>query len=72
MAFGSRVTETFKPHSDLDLCIVGSEPVSLMQWATLRELLSESDLPIRVDLVEWSSLTPQFQHIIQQQAVRFC
>ena len=65
LVFGSRVTSNFKPHSDLDLCILGTRPLSLKQIAILREAFAESDLPMRVDLVDWATSTPQFQDIIK-------
>ncbi len=69
-AFGSRVTAIhLKPHSDLDLCIMGDPTLSLTEYAVLREAFAESELPIRVDLVDWESLTPEFQNIIQTQGI---
>lgn len=51
--FGSRATGIrLKPHSDLDLLIVGPEKLPLLLLGDLREVLSESDLPFSVDIVE--------------------
>lgn len=65
LAFGSRVKGNFKPQSDLDLCIIGENPLTFEELALLREAFSESDLPIRVDIVEWINITPEFQAIIK-------
>ena len=65
VAFGSRTTDSYKPHSDLDLCVMGDEPVSFGLFAKLREAFSESDLPMRVDLVDWASMTSEFRVLIQ-------
>jgi uncharacterized protein len=60
-AFGSRVIgnaadrQRVKPHSDLDLALVG-EPLALEQLFALRDAFSESDLPMRVDLVRAEDL----------------
>lgn len=70
VVFGSRVTKTFKPHSDLDLCIMGTNPLSLEQLDNLRESFSESDLPIRVDLVDWATISPEFRAIVEKHAVK--
>ncbi|HQY22803.1 MAG TPA: nucleotidyltransferase domain-containing protein, partial [Gammaproteobacteria bacterium] len=51
--------------SDLDLCIMGTQPLSLQQLGDLREDFSESDLPFRVDIVEWTTITPEFKKIIE-------
>jgi len=59
--FGSRVIDDVaarqrvKPYSDLDLAIVG-EPLPLEQLFALREAFSESDLPMRVDIVQAGDL----------------
>jgi hypothetical protein len=34
--------------------------------ATLNEAFDESDLPIRVDIVDWAGTTSSFREIIQQ------
>jgi len=63
--FGSRVTTTFKPHSDIDICVMDKHPLSFKKLADLREAFSESDLPMRVDIVDWASITPEFRAIIK-------
>jgi predicted nucleotidyltransferase len=63
-AFGSRVAGNAKPWSDLDLAIVSPERLDLTTLAYLRDDLTESDLPIAVDIVEWRDLPPGLlQHI---------
>lgn len=69
LVFGSRTTGLHKPHSDLDLCVKGSEPMSLKQLADVREAFTESDLPMRVDIVDWATITPDFKLIIQKTAL---
>ena len=59
--FGSRVVggaadrRRVKPHSDLDLAFTG-EPLPLEQLFALREAFSQSDLPMRVDIVQAGDL----------------
>lgn len=65
-AFGSRVGGNPKPYSDLDLVILGATPLSLAQMADLTEAFCQSDLPFRVDLVDWSSASPDFQEVMRQ------
>lgn len=65
-AFGSRVTGSHKPYSDLDLVIVTEHPLSLEQMASLREVFDESDLSIRVDLVDWATTSDSFRRVILQ------
>jgi type I restriction enzyme S subunit len=66
-AFGSRVRGTARPYSDLDLAILGDEPVPIAAMAAAKEAFSESDLPWRVDLVDWASLSPRFRQIIARE-----
>lgn len=65
-AFGSRVTWTAKEHSDLDLVIVGDEKLDFKTIARLQEAFDESDLPIRVDVLDWNDISPEFQRIIER------
>ncbi len=69
VVFGSRAKWTAKTHSDLDLCVMGDEPLPLKDKTALEEAFSESDLPIKVDVMDWASAKPSFQKIIQQDAV---
>lgn len=65
-AFGSRTKGLAKPHSDLDLAVINQEPMSIQVQAALAEAFSESDLPWRVDVVDWSSTQEAFRHLIAQ------
>jgi uncharacterized protein len=61
LIFGSRLAENHKKHSDIDLCIIAVEKLSLYLLANLREAFAESDLIVRVDLVDWHSISDDFQ-----------
>ncbi len=65
-AFGSRVTGTAKSYSDLDLAILGETAMPARIHNQLIEAFQESDLPVRVDIVEWSALVPAFRERIRQ------
>ena len=65
LAFGSRATWTAKDYSDLDLAIMGEEPLSLHASSALDETLVESDLPFRVDIVDWARTDDSFRRIIR-------
>jgi len=69
LAFGSRATWTAKDYSDLDLAIMGEEPLSLRASSALDETLVESDLPFRVDIVDWARIDDSFRAIIRRDAV---
>ena len=66
-AFGSRVKGTAKPYSDLDLVVLGPAPLAGNRLAALREALTDSDLPIRVDVLDWHGIAETFRQIIAAQ-----
>ncbi len=68
-AFGSRVTWTAKPFSDLDLAVEGPAPIPSDIMAKLAEAFSESDLPWRVDVVDLNTVSPEFRAIVEAQRV---
>ena len=68
-AFGSRVTGKAKPYSDLDLAVVSNTPLSLNVSASLADDFSESDLPWRVDVVDYATTSMEFRKIIEKQKV---
>jgi len=64
LAFGSRVGNRHTHHSDLDLVLVGTHRFPLIQLYELKEKFSESELPFRVDIVDWNAVSPDFQKVI--------
>ena len=69
-AFGSRATHTEKPYSDLDLAIISDTGLTLSQLAAIEHDFSESDLPFKVDVVDWVTISPAFRGIIESHRVR--
>lgn len=68
-AFGSRVTWTAKPFSDLDLAVEGAAPLPLRIMGDLQEAFENSDLPWRVDVIDLKSVSPEFRAIVERQRV---
>lgn len=68
-AFGSRARHTEKPYSDLDLALITHEPLSLADMANIQSAFEASDLPIRVDIVDWASTSEAFRKIIAHDKV---
>ena len=69
VAFGSRATWTAKDYSDLDLAVMGEEPLSLGTASALDEALGDSDLPFKVDVVDWARIDEGFRSIIRGHGV---
>ena len=65
-AFGSRVDAKAKPYSDLDLALVGPARLDLGRLGRLREALQESNVPIRVDLLDWDTISESFRRIVER------
>ena len=65
LAFGSRATWTAKDYSDLDLAILGDEPLSPDATSALAEGFRGSNLPFKVDLVDWARIDETFRDIIR-------
>ncbi|WP_319580075.1 nucleotidyltransferase domain-containing protein [uncultured Methanospirillum sp.] len=59
-AFGSRVKGDHHPWSDLDLYIESDKAIS----SELKEALSESDIPIFVDLIDSQEVSPEFRETL--------
>ena len=68
-AYGSRVKWTAEDYSDLDLVVVGSKPLNLRQRGRLTEAFEESNLPIRVDVLDWHSISEGFRQGILKEYV---
>lgn len=68
-AFGSRAKGSAKPYSDLDLAIITDKPLDLSVSADLSDAFSESDLPWKVDVVDWATTNESFRKIIRADKV---
>lgn len=68
-AFGSRAKWSAKPYSDLDLAVITDQPLPLEVSAALSDAFAESDLPWRVDVVDWATTSEAFRKIIERDRV---
>ena len=68
---GSRLTGRAKPFSDLDLIVIGDEPLALATLADLRDAFDDSDLPFVVDIIEWSSASEGFRRVMAENGQLF-
>jgi predicted nucleotidyltransferase len=65
--FGSRATGSARRYSDLDLALQDNAPLDLEMLSRLKDALSESDLTIKVDLVDLLAVDPSFRRIIESE-----
>lgn len=62
--FGSRATGRARRYSDLDLVVDAGRPLSLDETGALAEAFGVSDLPYRVDVVDWCTIGDDFSRAI--------
>lgn len=67
--FGSRAKGTQKRFSDLDLCFKGNTPIPDAVIAELEEKFSESNLPFKVDIIDYHTISPSFRRVIEPQFI---
>ncbi|OGQ48594.1 MAG: hypothetical protein A3H42_04780 [Deltaproteobacteria bacterium RIFCSPLOWO2_02_FULL_46_8] len=63
-AFGSRVTGKAQKHSDFDLVVVAEGPLASPLLSLLQGDFEESNLPFRVDVLDWHAISGRFQNLI--------
>jgi len=65
-AFGSRINGSAKNYSDLDLAVVAPSKLNPDTLRYLKEAFEESDLPFRVDVLDWNETSADFQKVIEK------
>ena len=68
-AFGSRVNGAAKKYSDLDLIVMSKIPLTLQQNELLAEAFEGSDLPFKVDVLDWSVASDRFRKILNDKGL---
>ena len=68
-AFGSRVDGTNRPSSDLDVAVHCNRRQSLNELPKLNEALIESDIPFKVQILDYESLPDNMKENIRQKYV---
>ena len=68
-AFGSRVNGRARKFSDLDLAIDAGAPIDDTTLVLLKDDFVESDLPIKVDVLDLHQISESFKRIILAQRV---
>ncbi|MDX1921054.1 MAG: nucleotidyltransferase domain-containing protein [Candidatus Caenarcaniphilales bacterium] len=68
--FGSRAQGKAKKYSDLDLLIKSPEKIEYKALLNLKEEFEESNLPFKVDIVDWHGLTSAFKEEFMKTAIK--
>jgi len=66
-AFGSRVSGSSRSYSDLDLAVAGPEKLDRDTIRLLKEDFENSNLPFRVDVLDWHQIDESFRVIIEKE-----
>jgi predicted nucleotidyltransferase len=66
--FGSRATGAAQPASDFDVAVLADEDIS-RELSAARDLLEESNIPFKVDLVDLRLAAPAFRRAAQAQGI---
>jgi len=65
--YGSRINGKSKAYSDLYLVIVGKTKTESKLLIKLKEEFEESDIPFRIDIIDWHRTSKEFRQIINKQ-----
>ena len=68
-AFGSRAKWNAEDYSDLDLAVVGEQPLDWRVLNKLKDTLEESTLPFRVDVLDWHDISENFKEMIKAECI---
>ncbi len=61
--FGSHASGKNRKFSDIDLGIVGPIPLTPKEYISITNDLEESDLPYRVDLIDFTKVSDKFRQV---------
>lgn len=67
LVFGSRVKGSAHKFSDLDLCVMEDIPSNII--FKIEEDFRESDLPFKVELLEWNKASEDFREAIRNDLI---
>jgi len=66
--FGSRTKGSYKKFSDLDICF--KEDISDYEYELLKEKFEKSDLPFKVDIIQYNKISNSFKKIIDREGIQ--
>jgi uncharacterized protein len=69
--FGSRAVGNSKFHSDIDVGIMGKEPINSIQLAEMENELAESIVPYQVDIVDFCRVDNHFKQVALQHIIKW-
>ena len=67
--FGSRAQGTSRSYSDVDLGILGKDKLPTSKIASIKNELEDTNLPYRVDLIDFTTVTDKFKNSAMRKVV---
>jgi type I restriction enzyme S subunit len=64
--FGSRARGNHREFSDFDIGLIGSEPIPVSTMNSLKEKLLESDIPFKVELIDFFQTSSEFKELVSE------
>jgi predicted nucleotidyltransferase len=71
-AYGSRVNGNARKYSDLDLVIKADQQLEQCVLLGLKDAFESSDLPFRVDVLDWNRISDEFKKRILEKYIVIC
>jgi predicted nucleotidyltransferase len=68
--FGSRANNSSNNNSDIDIAIISNKKIDLKTLAKIKMAFEESDIPYRVDIIDYMSASENFKKIIDSSSER--
>ena len=67
-AYGTRLTGVdLTPDTELDLAVIAERPLSFEAMTAVEKAFAESELPFRVDVIDWVKLPESMQKQIKKE-----
>ena len=67
--YGSRARGDYQPESDIDLAIDNGKPIGFKVLASLLGEFEETNIPLKVDLIDLNDLDENFKKQVQKEMV---
>jgi predicted nucleotidyltransferase len=64
--FGSRINGTAKDYSDIDIALVSDNKIERKMLIDIKEAFQNSNLPFRVDILDWNRISDEFRINIEE------
>lgn len=67
--FGSRATDTNRPFSDIDVGLIPQNPIENEKYFSIIDDLDNSDIPYRVELVDFTKVDEKFKQVALKKVI---